>query len=471
MSDGRPRIVGRYTIYEKLGAGGMGAVHFGVLRDPSGPVPVAVKQLLPEHARDPKRVVMLLDEMRLTRLAQHPNVVTVRDFVYDGEEMILVMDYVHGESLRALLVAERKRGGRMPLRIAAAVMCDVLHALHAAHNARDATGALAGLVHRDVTPENVMVEGSGIPRLTDFGVAKAEGRLHATQGAGVKGKLAYLAPEQVGGDVSLRTDIYAAGLIFWEMLAGSRPIQGKDEAELLFRVLSPEIPPITTLASDVPLALEAAITCALASNAEDRHPSAAQFAAQIEAAMQGIGLATHDEIAAWVMDLAGESLRARAARVEELLNMERDRSTGSFKAFAGPSAPPPPMEPVATPAISRPASSTTLAVVGVLMVAALLLFAAFAMARSRADHQAAEPPFPEPLALAPASAPPSVAAGEPVLPKPAVPVPTGDLLADPPPRAPKKPAAARAVPHKDACDPPFVIDAKGIRKYKNECFK
>src|SRR5688500_13574296 len=158
-----PERVGRYTVHEILGTGGMATVHLGTVRGEDGtPEVVAIKRLHPSHARDASFVTMFLDEVRVGKLVRHPNVVRVLDCVYDGEELLAVMDYVHGETLARLLTEERRAGSRVPIPIAIAIVRDVLEALAAAHDASDADGNALELVHRDVTPENILIDTDGL---------------------------------------------------------------------------------------------------------------------------------------------------------------------------------------------------------------------------------------------------------------------------------------------------------------------
>ena len=442
----------------------MGSVHFGVLRDGSEPKSVAVKQLHAEHARDPASVAMLLDEVRLTRLAHHPNVIPVVDFAYDGEHMILVMEYVHGESLRHLLSAAKKQQRAVPVRIAAAVLLDVLRALHAAHHARDEAGNALHLVHRDVTPENILVGSNGVTRLVDFGVAKANGRLHATRAGGVKGKFAYLAPEQIGGDVTSRADLYAAGLVFWEALVGERAFKGKDEAELIGQALNPKIPPASSVAGcvrGVAPALDAVIARALAVAPEQRYQGAEEFAAAIERVLGPSNIASADEVGAWTIELLGDKLKERAERMAEIIRAERKRSIKRSLPFVM-------------------GAGFAVLLVGSLAFLGRSLLAWSAPISPEVQRAAGEVMTPASAASS-ATPPPSGAAhGGPSG------APAADLAPAMPPNV-SSPSSARAskkrmavptavgapstVRREDACDPPFVIDSKGIRTYKQECFQ
>src|ERR1019366_2190828 len=215
-----PRTIGRYIVYGEIASGGMATVHFGRLTGVAGFArSVAIKRLHPQYARDPDFVKMFLDEARLAARITHPNVVATLDVVSEGEDLLLVMDYVRGVSLSQLSRIMRARGERIPPLIVSGVIAGVLHGLHAAHEAKSETGQRLDIVHRDVSPQNCLVGTDGVARVLDFGVAKAAGRLQTTRDGQLKGKLSYMAPEQIhGATVTRRTDIYAASVVLWETL-------------------------------------------------------------------------------------------------------------------------------------------------------------------------------------------------------------------------------------------------------------
>ncbi|HEY3667132.1 MAG TPA: serine/threonine-protein kinase, partial [Polyangiaceae bacterium] len=186
---------------------------------------------------------------------QHPNVVATYDVIAKGGEAFLVMEYVHGESLSALLRAARKREQRLAPAVAVHILCDVLSGLHAAHEATDEFSEPLRLVHRDVSPQNIMVGVDGVARVLDFGIAKAAGRLQETQTGQLKGKIGYMAPEQLlGRPLDRRVDIFAAGIVLWEAISGRKMFDADNSGQLMYQVLEFEIPPLSTLV-DVPLAL------------------------------------------------------------------------------------------------------------------------------------------------------------------------------------------------------------------------
>src|SRR4051794_10223317 len=192
-----PRVVGRYAIFDAIATGGMATVCFGRLVGPKGFArTVVVKRLHPQLAGDPDVATMFQDEARIAARIRHPNVVPVIDVVSDGGELLLVMEYVHGESL-AYLARAGERHTAQSVRVVVNVVVAALHGLHAAHEATGDSGGPLDIVHRDVSPQNILVGVDGVARVVDFGVAKAAGQSHATAVGQVKGKIRFLAPEQV----------------------------------------------------------------------------------------------------------------------------------------------------------------------------------------------------------------------------------------------------------------------------------
>jgi len=311
-------VLGRYALYDPIAAGGMATVYFGRLVGPAGfSRTVAIKRLHPQYASDPEFVSMFLDEAHLAARIRHPNVVSTLDVVAQQGELFLVMDYVQGESLSKLLRAARQSGERMPVPIAAAVVAGVLHGLHAAHEATNDRGEPLDIVHRDVSPQNVMVGIDGTALVLDFGVAKAVGRLQTTREGQLKGKMAYMAVEQLrGSPVDRRADVYAAGVVLWEALVGRRLFEGDNDVAVFGKVLGAEVEPPGSLVPDVPPELDAIVMRALARPAEDRFASARDMARAIERAVPPIAAA---DVGEWVEKMAERALASRAdvmARIE-----------------------------------------------------------------------------------------------------------------------------------------------------------
>ena len=205
-------IGGRYALCGEIASGGMATVHLARQVGAAGFARmVAIKRLHERYSRDPDFVAMFLDEAHLVARIRHPNVVQTIDVVTEESELFLVMEYVHGESLLRMAQMAQRKSAVLPVRVVAAILAGALHGLHEAHEARGETGAPLGIVHRDVSPHNILIGTDGVARVLDFGVAKASQRIQTTQEGQLKGKLSYMAPEQIANQlVDRRTDVSAA---------------------------------------------------------------------------------------------------------------------------------------------------------------------------------------------------------------------------------------------------------------------
>jgi serine/threonine protein kinase len=312
--------VGRYAIYGEIASGGMATVHFGRLLGSGGfSRTVAIKRLHRQFAKDPEFVNMFLDESRLAGRIHHPNVVQTLDVVVLDSELFLVMEYLEGESLARLAKTARERNENVPSPIAAAIVCGTLHGLHAAHEATDEQGVRLDVVHRDLSPHNILVGADGLPRVIDFGIARAAGRLQMTREGQLKGKLAYMAPEQLlGQPVDPRTDVYAAGAVLWETLTGRRLFDQENQGAVIAAVLTQPLAPPSTFARGVSKELDEITMRALHRAPAMRFASAREMALALEAS---VPVASPTRIANWVMDLAGDVYREHARVVSQI---ERD---------------------------------------------------------------------------------------------------------------------------------------------------
>jgi serine/threonine protein kinase len=233
-----------------------------------------------------------------------------------ADELLLVMEYVHGASLSRLLKVVAQRGERMPPRIVASILCGVLHGLHAAHEAKGEGGQPLGIVHRDVSPQNVMVGTDGIARVLDFGVAKAAGRWQSTQRGQLKGKLAYMAPEQIAThDVTRKSDVYAAAVMLWEALTGDRLFRADNEARLMALVLGGRVEPPSRAAPGLPAGFDRVVLRGLHRDPDRRFETAREMAVELE---RVVGAAAPTEVGEWVEYVASEDLRERTHRIEEI---------------------------------------------------------------------------------------------------------------------------------------------------------
>ncbi len=337
MSQSR-RHANRYVPFDELACGGMATVHLGVDVGASPRVladgrslarAVALKRLHPHYARDPDFVRMLQDEARLVSRIDHPNVVKLIEVVAEPDELLLVLEYVAGESLLELLRASRAQLTRIPAPVVVAIAIGLLRGLDAAHGARDEQGHALSIVHRDVSPHNVMISSDGRVRLIDFGVAKAAGRLHTTRERSLKGKLPYMAPEQVRGTgVSAATDIYAASVVLWELLTARRLFKGDNEAMILEQVMLGYVSPPSRFAPETPEAVDRIVLRGLQSSASARFTTAGEMADALEGAVPP---ATPSELAAWVRSLSGEALDRRAAKVNAAMKQVASKARASWE--------------------------------------------------------------------------------------------------------------------------------------------
>jgi eukaryotic-like serine/threonine-protein kinase len=315
----RPQaVVGRYAMYHQIASGGMATVHLGRLLGAVGfSRTVAIKRLHSRFAKDPNFVSMFVDEALVTARINHPNVVPTLDVVSTGGELFLVMEYVPGENLaRCLSGYYKPRGERMPLPIALGVLAGALHGLHAAHLAKSERGEPLGIVHRDVSPQNILIGTDGLPRLLDFGIAKAVGRMDDPPSGTIKGKPCYMAPEQLEGREADRlADVFSAGTVLWELLTSERLFQATSEAEIYYKALRRPIPRPSERAPDLPPALDEIALRALARDPAERFPSALAMADALESLSP---LASTREIGSWVGYVARDALAARQALLEEL---------------------------------------------------------------------------------------------------------------------------------------------------------
>ena len=310
------RRVGRYVICSEMASGGMATVHLGRLLGPAGfSKIVAIKRLHAQFAADPEFLSMIIDEARLASVISHPNVVSSLDVVVENDELLLVMEYVQGETLAQLIRLARKQRTPFPLGVIQRIVGDALDGLHAAHTA-SVGGQPLNIVHRDVSPQNIMVGDNGVARVLDFGIAKAESQSQITRPGLVKGKFSYLSPEQVRGQpLDSRTDVFSAGVVLWESLTGQRLFAVQGVAKSVERVLSAPIPAPSSKNPSISAELDCVVLKALERDRARRYQSAAEFADALRAAG---GEATRAEVSAWVSSTAAERLSQRLAALREL---------------------------------------------------------------------------------------------------------------------------------------------------------
>jgi len=310
-----PRVLGRYEVVGLLGRGGMATVYLARSAGEAGFSRLfAVKVLHPHLADEEGFVGMLHDEGKIAARLHHPNVVPIVDIGSQGDLHYVVMEYIEGCSLHALLAKNRDN---RPPRLIVPVVLDALAGLHAAHTLTDDDGKPMNLVHRDVSPQNILLGIDGTAHVTDFGVARAESRITSTQPGQLKGKIAYMSPEQLRtGIVDRRSDVFSAGCLLWMALTGRRLFLGSTDVETMSNILGAVVPPPSTIGLQPPEAFDAICLKALERDAQKRWTSAAEMEEALrEAAMKDGALGSRRELAEWVASAFGEELSARRAAV------------------------------------------------------------------------------------------------------------------------------------------------------------
>jgi serine/threonine-protein kinase len=335
-----PDRVGRYDVLLPIGTGGMATVYLAQAEIVSGLQRFfALKMMHPQlQAGGGEAAAQLIEEARLTASIRHPNVVAVHEAGEDPRGVYMVMDYVEGDTLSGLIRSARSRGERLPLPIVGRILADALAGLHAAHELTDAAGRPVNLVHRDYSPSNILVGTDGVTRLADFGVAKAESRAGATASGTIKGKIGYMAPEQVlAKKLDRRADVWAAGVVAWECLAGRRLHQDEDQVATLFRIVQEEPPLLATERPDLPEEIGAAIAGALTRDLEHRCPTAAELRRRLLVAWRAAGpLAEASEVGEHVTRVAGPQLAKRREKAAQVI-AQRSRTEPAVR--AAPAAP------------------------------------------------------------------------------------------------------------------------------------
>jgi serine/threonine-protein kinase len=341
-----PRTFGPYTLFEPLGRGGMAELFLARGETSLGATRlVVVKLILPAFADDPKFAEMLIHEAKLAARLSHRHIVQVLDLgrsdPADDGRLYIAMEYVEGFDLNALLRQCTERNEGLPAEHALGIVADVLEGLDYAHRRADDSGAPLGIVHRDVSPSNVLISYDGEVKLCDFGIAHANDLVSSDENETLKGKAGYMSPEHARGEpLDARADVFAAGIILWELLSGRRLYRPRDSVPLLEQARRAKIPPIPDRGLPNHEQLERIVRRALAENRDERYPSAAAFHRDLESYLAGAGLlASRLKLGEWMAKTLGTKM------VEERRASERRLPK---------SAPPPPRS-------SRPARMATAA--------------------------------------------------------------------------------------------------------------
>jgi len=460
-------IIGRYMLHRQIARGGMATIHIARLMGDEGfSRIVAAKRLHPEFAEDAEFVQMFLDEARIASKVHHRNVVPVLDVVTTGDEVVIVQEYVHGVPLHWLLRTAHEAKTHVPINVAVSIACQVLAGLHAAHETCDEMGTPLNIVHRDVSPQNIMVSTDGTARLLDFGVAKATMAAHVTRDGTFKGKLAYSAPEQIRGKANRQSDVYSLSVVLWELIVGHRMHgSAQAEAELVGEIMSGSLPTVTdALAVEREWLgnnrwkqlemLEPIIMKGLDVDAKQRFQAALDMEAALASAVTP---ASPTGVAAWLKALGKAFLEGRDRVIaEEEASWRRNALSSAPRRLSSEVR----AVPVATHPGNRPASGERtsrrawLPLAGLASAVALALtITIFVLVHSSGDRSrpappaaSVAPPLPAPAVAPPAPPPTAVAKTVAIDPPAPVPPPaaTDSQPVDPPTTEPRV-AASRAV--------------------------
>jgi serine/threonine-protein kinase len=316
--EARPERFGRYVLLDRIGSGGMAEVYRAVMPGAEGfRQTFVVKRILAERSRAADFVDMFVQEARIGSLLSHPNIVQVFDFGNVGGDYFLAMEYLRGRDVQALMRQLRRQNLLCTVPVAAFIAHEVATCLGYAHDLVGPDGKRLNIVHRDVSPSNIMCLRTGGVKLLDFGIAKAAGEdTENTEQGLFKGKLAYVAPERIRNEnLDGRVDLFGLGVVLWEMLAGKRLFRGKSELETLNNVLEMVVPPPSSLRPDVPASLDAVVLRALERDRDKRYPNGQAMADDLEVVLRETGF--H---ARMLPDLLREAFGSEGSKTQESLS-------------------------------------------------------------------------------------------------------------------------------------------------------
>jgi serine/threonine-protein kinase len=309
----KPERFGDFEVVGRLGAGGMATLYVARRADEPTPVPVAIKVVHQHLSADWEAMRWFIDEALISIRIRHPNVVRVDELGEQGGLYYLVMEYVHGASLAQLLAGLGRRGKRLDPWLSAWIVARIAEGLHAAHELRGDEGELLGVIHRDISPQNVLLSHDGEVKLVDFGIAKARGRAERTREGELRGKIRYLAPEQVaGGPQDRRVDLFALGVVLWEMLTQRRLYASLSQEELLEAIRDPRAERPSQYQTDIPPGLEGFVLNCIAAKPEERPQTAEVMRHELDDFLRGApaGFDGAKSLAALMQEVLGEALLA-----------------------------------------------------------------------------------------------------------------------------------------------------------------
>jgi len=332
LDDIKPgQTIGRYEFLVPIAKGGMAAVWAARLKGTRGfAKTVAIKTMLPTLSDDPLFEQMFLDEAQLAAQIHHPNVVEIMDLGEENDVLYQVMEYVDGEALGQILWVTAKNQKRIPVEIAVRMITDACAGLHAAHELRSVDGTHMNLVHRDISPQNILVTYDGVVKIVDFGVAKAAGRTASETTAGqIKGKAPYMSPEQaLGKKIDRRTDIFAMGIVLYQVATGKHPFRGESDLATLHNILYQDVPSPRFVDPKFPRPLEAVIHKALARDPDKRFQTAAEMASALQRVFPPTQRpAQVSDVGAYLRDLMGDVGDKRRKALAEAIRRADSRSS------------------------------------------------------------------------------------------------------------------------------------------------
>jgi len=322
-----PKKLGQYELLSHLATGGMAEIYLARQTGIGGfEKQVVVKRILPQLTARKEFVEMFFDEARLAAHLKHPNIIEIYDLGQEGEDYFIAMEYLKGQTLREAVVESIKRGSPLPPVIAAFVVSQVCDGLAYAHDFSDESGGSLGIVHRDVSPNNIILTYSGGVKLVDFGVAKTRVQMHRTEAGVLRGKLSYMSPEQcLGRPLDARADVFSAGVVLWELLAQRRLFRRNSEQQTIEAVLSAHIPLVKEYRHGVPMELDAIARRAMERSVESRYQGAAQMATDIRKCLLNQDkMVSNQQVGEFVRKLfLGENQKSKRRREKILAPVRR----------------------------------------------------------------------------------------------------------------------------------------------------
>jgi serine/threonine-protein kinase len=382
VDEALPRQFGKYTLLRKLAAGGMAELFLALQRSVAGfEKLIVIKRILPAMNQDRAFIDMLLHEARIAATLSHPNIVQIFDVGQVDGTFFIAMEHIHGEDIRSIVRAMKRKGvTEFPLEHAISILLGVCAGLAYAHERRDLDGSQLEIVHRDISPQNVVVTFTGDVKVVDFGIAKSGTQVEETKGGQLKGKVPYMSPEQAAGDpdIDWRSDIFAAGVVLFELTTGKRLFKAPSELDTLKMICDREYPTPSEVRPGYPPALERIVRRALEKRREDRYQSAREMQGDLEAFAREERVACSQvALTAWMQSLFDDKLAAQKEALQDVKQLadiiaaqtttsmdEGTAVTGATGLSASATAPGQPTPPKRSPATLVAVVVATLAVGG-----------------------------------------------------------------------------------------------------------